>query len=937
MKIRIISTLALLAGLLMSGCSREEIPEGVPTTGNRVVFTLAGRTSDKNNTRAFGDNDQAQPMAATDAEKKVTSLIAVAYEKQESGEMGFYRAFDVQMDGGDCSFDIAKDGRFDVYLVANAATEPAGDCLANSIKTLGMGTPVSDLEELIVVQAPDVDNAFVMTTPEALKVISYSGEVADCGEVSLRRLSVRIDILNQAEGLTINSITFHNRAVKSQLFTPNAMLSEAGSVTDTDYPDLNLVGSFSQPSKYESEIYSYENLSRRGDATIPTLDINYTYNQQTYTHTVEFLDASDPSGDTPLALKRNYLYRITVGLQVEPEFNVEVLDWSDGATLSVDKIPFQAQMNAALAVTNFAKTNVATLNEGENGGAGSITFVTADPNNTSAYFPWSEKWATTYYYESGSNTYYRVPTKDEAYLLFPDVANSIEFDAQGDTEIDETLPDYLFGSTEKNGGAGKSIFRNASTVSSTSLQNTRAGIADPIIYAIRFKGTAQYAAYRYENKNSGDASNGELEIRIKALQAGSLLTIDDVANEEYWGNPADLNTDSENQLIWHIAATGYKVSSDQDVVSRGINSFMWTSDSVDETNACDFGHSSQIIDVTSFPKEGEGALLLVKTTAEAHQTLLNSRLMVNMFTPNNVLTLDPVAKKVTFYEKPEVARELCPTTSYFSYQWLSGEDDGTNSPQGANSTDLRNATFTDDAGNEYRLPTAGELNLLLPLWTKEADRIDINGGAKNGMYYVWWDDNEITNSLHYAMVQTPFEETIYLENDESYELNSTGKQISGTTQLRLSPMSEVVMYWNTDLSTSLPYNVHPVYGIRFKGSSEYAAYRWESRPLDSNPLERYFSIKIKALPEDSNISIDAVADEAFWKDGYLEFRIPASGFYASPNISDCVGLGVYSFLWSSTNHMDTGGALALCAYLIDAPVGPNTRTNFYPLRLVKVE
>lgn len=936
MKIRIISTLALLAGLLMSGCSREEIPEGVPTTGNRVVFTLAGRTSDKNNTRAFGDNDQAQPMTATDAEKKVTSLIAVAYEKQESGEMGFYRAFDVQMDGGNCSFDIAKDGRFDVYLVANAATEPAGDCLANSIKTLGVGTPVSTLEELIVVQAPDEPNAFVMTTPEALKVISYSGEVADCGEVSLRRLSVRIDIRNQAEGLTINSITFHNRAVKSQLFTPNTMLSDAGTVTDTDYPDVNLVGSFSQPSSYESKIYSYENLSQRGDATIPTLDINYTYNQQTYTHTVEFLDASDPSGDTPLALKRNYLYRITVGLQVEPEFNVEVLDWSDGATLSVDKIPFQAQMNAALAVTNFAKTNVATLNEGENGGAGSITFVTDDPNNTSAYFPWSEKWATTYYYESGSNTYYRVPTKDEAYLLFPDVANSIQFDAQltGDTEIDETLPDYLFGSTEKNGGAGKSIFRNASTVSSTSLQNTRAGIADPIIYAIRFKGTAQYAAYRYENKNSGDASNGELEIRIKALQAGSLLTIDDVANEAYWGNPADLNTDSENQLIWHIAATGYKVSSDQDVVSRGINSFMWASDSVDETNACDFGHSSKIIDVTSFPKEGEGALLLVKTTAEAHQTLLNSRLMVNMFTPNNVLTLDPVAKKVTFYEKPEVARELCPTTSYFRYQWLSGEDDGTNSPQGANSTDLRNATFTDDAGNEYRLPTAGELNLLLPTWAIGED--------SQTLYYPWWNDNQQTNALPYVAATTPFEETVYLENDGSYKLNTDGKQISGTTQLKVGSLkSEEVFYQDLMFDSPLPFNIYPVYGIRFKGSSEYAAYRWETCQLESNSLERYFLIKIKALPEDSNISIDAVADEAFWKDGYLEFKIPSSGYYVAkpaelPDADNCIARGVFGFFLSSSLDNDTN-MYCVCTFLNDADVEFGPLTNFCPLRLVKVE
>ena len=41
-------------------------------------------------------------------------------KKQPSGGMGFYRAFDVTVTDDGCSFDIAKDGRFDLYLVANA-------------------------------------------------------------------------------------------------------------------------------------------------------------------------------------------------------------------------------------------------------------------------------------------------------------------------------------------------------------------------------------------------------------------------------------------------------------------------------------------------------------------------------------------------------------------------------------------------------------------------------------------------------------------------------------------------------------------------------------------------------------------------------------------------------------------------------------------------
>lgn len=139
----------------------------------------------------------------------------------------------------------------------------------------------------------------------------------------------------------------------------------------------------------------------------------------------------------------------------------------------------------------------------------------------------------------------------------------------GTSEITETLPEKLFGSKETNGGEGKSWFKNAAAAVTSRADQP----AYPIVYAIRFKGTAQCAAYRYENKNSGDAANGELEIRIKALQANSLLTIGEVADEAYWGNPADGDTDAENQLVYHIAATGYKQPGHEDIGSQGSNSF----------------------------------------------------------------------------------------------------------------------------------------------------------------------------------------------------------------------------------------------------------------------------------------------------------------------------------------------------------------------------
>ena len=935
MKTRIISTLALMAGVLLSGCTREDMPEGgAPGDGNRVVFTLAGITPQQQNgrTRAAGDSGAAKPdaSAATDAEKKVTSLLAAAYEKQPSGGMGFYRAFDVTVTDDGCSFDIAKDGRFDLYLVANA--DPT---LEGAVKALGAGSPVTDLEELLVEQAPDADNAFVMTTPEVLKIISYSGEVADCGEVSLRRLSMRIDLLNKAEGLTITKVTFRNRAVKSRLFTPNAMLAEPGAVEDKEYPDLNLVGSFDVPAEYKSKIYGYENLSRRGEATVPTLDIEYTYLDQPYTHTVEFLDRNDPEGLAPLALKRNYLYRITVGRKVEPEFGIEVVDWTNEKSFNVDDITFQAEMNAKLAINHFAGANVKTIDEAQ----GTVAFTTADPNNTSAYVAWNEKWATAVYYNETDGTYYRVPTRDEMYLLFPDETNHVRFDEamDGTSEITETLPEKLFGSKETNGGEGKSWFKNAAVAVTSRADQP----AYPIVYAIRFKGTAQCAAYRYENKNSGDAANGELEIRIKALQANSLLTIGEVADEAYWGNPADGDTDAENQLVYHIAATGYKQPDSEEITRLGINSFLWTSTETDESNACDAGHNAEIMQlVSSCLKSSAGPLRLVKASAEevaeADQARRNAALKVNMFTPFNAKSVDLGTKKInSFFDKLTVSADDCPTDSYFTYTEL--KDAGLTAAD---------AVLTDGEGNEYRLPTEGELNLLLPMWTEEADRATVNK-EKDGMYYPYWNDNSSTNTFPYVTVETPFTETIYLKNgtdnlpDETHPADPE-YTLKGESQLKVGTQTEQIAY-PADLVTNV-YNIRPVYGLRFKGTNQYAAYRWETCKIASDPLERYLSIRIKALhPQDNATTIDDVADETFWQDGFIEFQFPASGYYSpenagNPTPENITHRGVYGYCWVSslwTGDSDSG-ARFLGFYLNDAHVGHSVPGSRFPLRLVKV-
>ena len=134
------------------------------------------------------------------------------------------------------------------------------------------------------------------------------------------------------------------------------------------------------------------------------------------------------------------------------------------------------------------------------------------------------------------------------------------------------------------------------------------------------------------------------------------------------------------------------------------------------------------------------------------QQKLNAALKVNMFTPFNAKSVDLGTKKInSFFDKLTVSADDCPTDSYFTYTEL--KDAGLTAAD---------AVLTDGEGNEYRLPTEGELNLLLPMWTEEADRATVNK-EKDGMYYPYWNDNSSTNTFPYVTVETPFTETIYLE------------------------------------------------------------------------------------------------------------------------------------------------------------------------------
>ena len=320
------------------------------------------------------------------------------------------------------------------------------------------------------------------------------------------------------------------------------------------------------------------------------------------------------------------------------------------------------------------------------------------------------------------------------------------------------------------------------------------------------------------------------------------------------------------------------------------------------------------------------------------QQKLNAALKVNMFTPFNAKSVDLNSKTVNaFFDKLAVSADECPTDSYFTYTQLKDA--------GATAAD---AVFTGPDGGKYRLPTAGELNLLLPMYTEEADRATVHK-EKDGMYHPYWNDNPSTNTLPFVTVATPFTETIYLKNgadnfpDKTHPGDTDSEYtLKGLSQMKVGALSETVHYYTEkpDDPQKGNYNIRPVYGLRFKGTSQYAAYRWETCKIANNALERYLSIKIKALhPQDNVTTIDDVADETFWADGYIEFKFPASGYY-KPEIDqlpeNITNRGV-SVLYCSSSLLDEDSStLTLDFNLYNASVGYGAIGGRFPLRLVKV-
>ena len=344
----------LAAGLLaLGGCSPSAVdePAGVDSSC-RVAFRLGGAAGNASSRMAEGESASGGELQ-TNLEKQVNSLLAVIFtdadplgDTEDNANDKFFRT--VKIDLGEetdpviegLSFLVGDEGNYQVIFVANADTDLAGkiNALEKDVST------VQTLKNLEVSQSPDTKPGMLMTSG-FIRFRSSLVEAVDLGTVYLRRIMSRIDIINMADGVTVTRAVLHNRTVKSLLCNDETLKvnEEYIGATEEYTIDPALIGNMDNPTKYEAEIYSYEQLAdNTQEGYQPSVDIYYkkqATGEQLFKHTVS-LKVPEPEDEgaslVPIGLKRNNAYLVYIRADAgELLFSVKVEDWVEGETFTV--------------------------------------------------------------------------------------------------------------------------------------------------------------------------------------------------------------------------------------------------------------------------------------------------------------------------------------------------------------------------------------------------------------------------------------------------------------------------------------------------------------------------------------------------------------------------------------------------------------------------
>lgn len=311
----IIFTILVIFSVFYSCCEDEKHPINPNQLKYEVSFQVKG----------LSENSVTRSSALT--ESSINNLLVVAFEENADNTKTFYKTFSPEEKEGSFTFDMLKEGKFQLYFVAN--TE---DQLTTSIN--GVKTP-TELENIITDQAYKSEKGlFLMNSGDHyINVITKIGEIVtpSTPTVIIKRLVSCFDFHNNIEGFIPSLITFKNRVSKSFFINRDNKVDEniTNSIIKTE--DFQITSTEAQ----FCTLYSYENLFTEKDNKISFI-VQGKLNGKEVSKEIILQNTVTPED---FVVKRNHKYKISLkpgDIEIEVEdihyklnFNLEVVEWID--------------------------------------------------------------------------------------------------------------------------------------------------------------------------------------------------------------------------------------------------------------------------------------------------------------------------------------------------------------------------------------------------------------------------------------------------------------------------------------------------------------------------------------------------------------------------------------------------------------------------------
>lgn len=171
---------------------------------------------------------------------------------------------------------------------------------------------------------------------------------------------------------------------------------------------------------------------------------------------------------------------------------------------------------------------------------------------------------------------------------------------------------------------------------------------------------------------------------------------------------------------------------------------------------------------------------------------------------------------------------------------------------------LFDTPIADASGKYYRMPTSGELQMIFP------QAADDNVLGQYNLFV----------PLNFAWTPTQDKlltilESAPLDNLADNTADLSGRKVEGDSEY----------FYHEEYEDGNP-DFFPVYALRFKGTSQYAAYRYEILTRgEDNDIHYVINLKARWLrAKDTTTKIEDIIKDSYWKSGYLELNIPCLSY-----------------------------------------------------------